>query len=178
MNKPEPISMAVYRQKIFDLAMQIDRTTANNTNVVCRLIDLADYPVVPIEFNNSNTSIKTKNIKKKLLFWDNGGEMDTPLAFVKLPAIPLQSVLTWFDTMYGNTDQDIKDWSVEFQILTRMLLCENALIINPQHLQIDEVLPELTAILGPVASAVYLKARDLSEVHLHEIYNADNSKLS
>ena len=177
MNKPEPISMAVYRQKIFDLAMQIDRTTVNNTDIVCRLIDLSDYPVLP-DKSDMTTNTSTKNIKKKLLFWDNGGEMDTPLAFVKLPVIPLQNVLTWFDTMYGNTDQDIAAWSVEFQILTRMLLCENALILNPQHLEIDEVLPELTAILGPVASTVYLKARDLSEVHLREVYTADNSKLS
>lgn len=178
MNKPEPISMAVYRQKIFDLAMQIDRTTMNNTDIVCRLVDLSDYPVVGDKDNNANTSTKLKNIKKKLLFWDNGGEMDTPLAFVKLPTVPLQAVLTWFDTMYGNTDADIEDWSVEFQILTRMLLCENALIINPQHLQLDEVLPELTAVLGPAASAVYLKARDLSEIHLSEVYNANNSELS
>ncbi len=167
MNKPEPISMAVYRQKIFDLAMQIDRTTENNTDVVCRLVDLSDYPVIPDSDKPFAVNTSTRNIRKKLLFWDNGGTMvANPLVFVKLPIVPRQAVLTWFDTVYGNTDQNIEDWSVEFQILTRMLLHENALLINPQHLQLDEVLPELAEILGPRAFAVYSKARNLPEEYL------------
>lgn len=177
MNKPEPISMAVYRQKIFDLAMQIDRTTENNTDVVCHLIDLSDYPVIPDSGKPFAVNTSTRNIRKKLLFWDNGGTMvANPLVFVKLPIVPRQAVLMWFDTVYGNTDQNVEDWSVEFQILTRMLLHENALLVNPQHLQLDEVLPELAEILGPVAFAVYSKARNLLEEYLRETYVA-NTKL-
>lgn len=42
-----------------------------------------------------------------------------------------------FDTWYGDTDQETTKWALEYQLLTRMLVKENALILNPKHLELD-----------------------------------------
>lgn len=42
-----------------------------------------------------------------------------------------------FDTWYGDTDQETTKWALEYQLLTRMLVKENALILNPKYLELD-----------------------------------------
>lgn len=46
-------------------------------------------------------------------------------------------LLEYFDAAYGNTDQDLADWAPEYQMISRMLLYEKAVIINPKRLQVD-----------------------------------------
>ena len=36
-----------------------------------------------------------------------------------------------------NTNQETTKWALEYQLLTRMLVKENALILNPKHLELD-----------------------------------------
>lgn len=61
-----------------------------------------------------------------------------PLLFVKIPSeLPICSVLKKLDELYGDTPQETTDWALEYQLWARMLLHENAMLLNPKHLSTD-----------------------------------------
>lgn len=78
--------------------------------------------------------------------------IDYPLVFVKLYLSDEQvnNILHYFDGLYGDTDQDTTVWALEFQLLTRMLICEKALLVNPYYLDLDSeaLLTTLREIIG------------------------------
>lgn len=109
-----------------------------------------------------------KNILSKLSFWryDEYEEINYPLAFVPLPVLmptDIVNVLCWFDVMYGNTDQNTSTWALEFQLLTRMLVHDKALLINPKHLAMEDVEKELYDVLPASAYTLYMQARLLTQ---------------
>ena len=88
-----------------------------------------------------------------MLFWKNEKyeEMDYPLAFVELHNLrnkEIVEVLSKFDTLYGDTDQDTEEWALEFQVLTRLLVKHHAILINPKYLALNEAVEKFQRILG------------------------------
>lgn len=85
--------------------------------------------------------------------------IDYPLVFVKLNLTDEQvnNILLYFDGLYGDTDQDTTVWALEFQLFTRMLLCEKALIVNPYFLDLDSeaLLKTLRVIIGESNFVLY-----------------------
>lgn len=66
----------------------------------------------------------------------------TPLFFLDMGTHKIApehkvEILTILDFLYGETDQETTDWALEYQLWTRMLLCDNALLINPQYLDME-----------------------------------------
>lgn len=100
----------------------------------------------------------------QLYYYSEDEYREQPLAFVALyDAMPNFSLtvllLREFDQWYGDTDQDVKTWAVEYQLLARMLLNHGALILNPRYLALDEVLPAVLDILNPHQKELYLMSR-------------------
>lgn len=61
-----------------------------------------------------------------------------PLLFVKIPSeLPICSILKKLDELYSDTPQETTDWALEYQLWARMLLHENAMLLNPKHLATD-----------------------------------------
>ena len=73
----------------------------------------------------------------------------------------LVNLLKLFDELYGNTDQDLNEWAAEFQVLTRMLIHHNALLLNPVYLEVDKrtLLDILMAIPCQRDRELYMDAR-------------------
>ncbi len=103
-----------------------------------------------------------------------------PLAFVTLGDLSpdtLTKLLRQFDSWYGNTFQETTDWALEYQVMSRMLLWDNALVVNPRYLDLEpviEVLYELLDGISPAAKAVYAQARKLSPDDIMELWKKDN----
>ena len=69
-----------------------------------------------------------------VLFAELGG--DKPLTMEQR-----YKLIKLFDSWYGNTDQRVSEWALEFQLLTRMLIDSNtkgALLINPKFLAYED----------------------------------------
>lgn len=99
----------------------------------------------------------------KYILWNYKEYAMTPLGF--LPIRPLDSedklallrnILLW----YEDTDQETEDFSLEFEVVSRMLLFDDAVIINPRYLQLSDVLEILLDFMGEDERAEYLYARE------------------
>ncbi len=129
-----------------------------------------------------NNEKKTVKHYDNLYFWAMYEYANRPLCFIKLtkdkchiPDSTTTQLLTLFDKWYGSTDQETTAWAVEYQLLARMLLTSNALLVNPKYLDLDSVCDsensivprELTDILfetlGSKTFAAYRWARTLTQ---------------
>lgn len=95
----------------------------------------------------------------QILVYDNGKYADSPLYFFRLRNgmfTPQYSaicrLLYKLDEWYGNTEQEVEEWALEYQLWARMLLSSNtpAIMLNPRYLLIADVLSEITEILGDI----------------------------
>ena len=71
----------------------------------------------------------------------NKDDEDDNYAFLPInieASVSIIKLLKMFDELYGNTAQNLSDWAAEFQLITRMLIHHNAILVNPIHLEIDE----------------------------------------
>lgn len=57
-------------------------------------------------------------------------------------------ILAALDEWYGNTEQETTEWALEFEIWARFLLLDGGLILNPQHLALEEVKDEFLELLN------------------------------
>ena len=116
--------------------------------------------------------------EQSLIFWANYEYENRRLCFVrledKLPAEAIVRILRLFDLWYGSTDQETTDWALEFQLLARMLLSDNALLVNFKYLELpDECLDELTNILSDVDSELgnqYRRAFAMTQEQIDSLY--------
>ena len=110
-------------------------------------------------------------------FWDyEGYEGKKPLFFLHLPGLTnldIVKLLQTFDVFYGNTMQETTEWALEYQVLTRMLIHEQSLLVNPTFLDIseEEVLQEILACLPDAAKQAYLKARQLGDEEVQRLFD-------
>lgn len=79
---------------------------------------------------------------------------DSPLflLYVGIPEVPnAGGILAALDEWYGTTEQETMEWALEFEIWARAMLLYGGLILNPQHLALDEVKEEFLELLcdGP-----------------------------
>lgn len=65
-----------------------------------------------------------------------------PLFFIPLPSLTVEQhfqLIKLFEGWYGDTDQDVSTWAVEFELIVRMLCYETcALVINPMYLEMND----------------------------------------
>ena len=99
-----------------------------------------------------------------------------PLFFLHLPGLTnldIVKLLQTFDVFYGNTMQETTEWALEYQVLTRMLIHEQSLLVNPTFLDIseEEVLQEILACLPDAAKQAYLKARQLGDEEVQRLFD-------
>lgn len=103
--------------------------------------------------------MEVKKCTPTLLTWDNGGDLTPALEFVCLDDLndrQIMALLRQLDVLYGCTDQDIEEWACEFQIATRMLLFQKALVLNPQYLELSN---ELDCLLGADMAKIWHEVR-------------------
>lgn len=85
----------------------------------------------------------------------------TPLYFIELPEVSAEqrfALIKQFEEWYGDTDQDVSYWALEFELLTRMLCYDTAaLIINPKFLELDDNMYQI------IGNIVYPKLFDTIE---------------
>lgn len=136
-----------------------------STIVVSMGFDTFKWEIVPIAMEDSKATLLANIIE-----WNDGELAHQPLHFLNFAAIgyPLSDqtilqLLRFFDEKYGDTDQDTKDWALEYQILARNLLCCNALILDPQMLILDDCSRDLLRLLNFDQRLMYSQARMLVE---------------
>ena len=76
------------------------------------------------------------------------------------------------ETLYGDTNQKLEDWAVEYEVISRLLIHRKAVILNPQFLDLGN---ELDYILGKDMAELWHKNRDkiLAEKDEGGEYNDD-----
>lgn len=86
-----------------------------------------------------------------LLSYDRYDYQDRPLYFSKVQLSESQQLqlIFKFNEWYGNTDQATTVWALEYEIIVRMILA-GYLVINPFHLEIDDVKKEIEAIINHI----------------------------
>ena len=99
---------------------------------------------------------------KKILKYNHYEFDENPLYFVMLEMDTEQrmSLLCAFDIWYGDTDQDTDDYALEFAIVTRNIIHNGAVILNPKHLDITDVMDEFIQYLPGKSRSDYLCALD------------------
>lgn len=115
-----------------------------------------------------------------LFFRANYGYEERPMCFVKLSPLTekaMVAILSRFDEWYGDTEVDTPDRAVEYQLLSRMLLREGALLINPAHLDCMDVNPvvELLAQFSDSAAATFKIVAQLTSEEIQIIYELDET---
>lgn len=99
----------------------------------------------------------------KIYVYDHYMYKYNPLFFVHIEELEQEAfletkakMLTFLDSQYGDTEQETLDWALEYQILTRMLLKEGSLLLNPRYILMEEIQDELFRILadGPSGNRV------------------------
>ncbi len=114
---------------------------------------------------------------KRYHFWClyEYGQKNYPLLFVHLPHLnnrDIVELLRVLDVNYGNTEQETTDWALEYQVLTRMLIHEKALLVNPLHLDLSEedAMAELLETLPEDDRDIYIAARQLGQEEILEMF--------
>lgn len=133
---------------------------------------------------------KKFDLSNRLYFWGFYQYEAHPMCFVKLlegdeklSNDAVVELLYLFDEWYGNTEQETTDWALEYQLLSRMLLNDGALLVNPRYLDLDfeagsHVPSELSKILKSVglkAHDVYVQARALTQKQINQMYIRENA---
>lgn len=79
-----------------------------------------------------------------------------PLYFIKIRLDTDERVrlLRQFDLWYADTDQETKQYALEFAVIVRMLL-DNAVVLNPKYLALGEVLDELLSLIPDSKRKLY-----------------------
>ncbi len=118
-----------------------------------KIVDVEIYLDLENSLDGTATILSNKNVLgEAAIFAFNSYEYAEPLYFVELPKISAYqkiTLLAMFDTWYGDTDQETTKWALEYQLLTRMLVKENALILNPKHLELDlDILEKIKNIIS------------------------------
>ena len=78
-------------------------------------------------------------------------------------------LLQLLDELYGDTNQETPVWALEFQVMTRMLVHERALLINPLYLNLGEC-DALLPVFTPEQQALYLQAQALTQDEINSRY--------
>lgn len=158
-----------------DCFMRYTKTLNRN-----ELISLLDTIIKSLP--NSDTDAESPDPRKDLLFWANYEYEDAPLAFVKLdtvlPSDSMVKILRLFDRWYGNTDQDAPVWATEYQLLARMLLTSNAMLINPKYLDmsdLDQDYETMLFALGDRNAKKYEAALAITAEELAGIYQMEEA---
>ncbi len=117
---------------------------------------------------NAHSREGAEQIIQKIL-WENflirnGADLTDKYVFMPICIEAKQvlvNLLKLFDELYGNTDQELNEWAAEFQVLTRMLIHHNALLLNPVYLEVDKrtLLDILMAIPCQRDRELYMDAR-------------------
>ena len=125
------------------------------------------------------THIHDPGIEKlPLLFWCHYDYEDRqhPLAFLDFYGAGMDlresqviRLLQLLDELYGDTNQETPVWALEFQVMTRMLVHEKALLINPLHLNLSEC-DALLSVFTPEQQALYLRAVSLTQDYINNRY--------
>lgn len=76
-------------------------------------------------------------IKEPLFFLETRGIMTEKLKLDLIAA---------FEEWYGSTDQETTEYALEFEIIVRMII-NNAVVLNPTHLDIVAVLDDICSLL-------------------------------
>lgn len=103
-----------------------------------------------------------------------------PLFFIELPNLcdrHIVQLLKVFDELYGDTDQDTTEWALEYQLLTRLLITEKMLLVNPKHLDLSDEDVIQAVLAASTDTAIYLSARTISHkdiLMLYEEYSSGN----
>ena len=117
-------------------------------------------------------------------FWAYGEYKNHPLCFVGIGnPTPEQviRILRQYDEWYGNTDQNTEDYALEYQILARMLLCDNKLLVNPKYLDaaepevvswLDNMLLEISTPTTQDGFTAYALARRLTQAEIDSLYSS------
>lgn len=97
------------------------------------------------------------------------------LLFVSLDNIPADKItyevtleqrariLKRLNSLYGDTPQETTEWALEYELWCRMLLMQNALCLNPKHLDItcdaelSEVVEQILLELPTMAGIKYMR---------------------
>lgn len=87
----------------------------------------------------------------ELVSYDRYDYQGRPLYFSKVQLSESQKLqlIFKFNEWYGNTDQATTVWALEYEIIVRMILA-GYLVINPFHLEIDDVKKEMEAIIAHI----------------------------
>lgn len=83
---------------------------------------------------------------------------DYPLYFIKirLDSDERIKLLRQFDLWYAGTDLETRQYALEFAVIVRMLL-DNAIVLNPKYLALNEVLGELLLLISDSKRKLYLE---------------------
>ncbi len=81
---------------------------------------------------------------------------DYPLYFIKIRLDKDERVrlLQQFDLWYAGTDQETKQYALEFAVIVRMLL-DDAIVLNPKYLALGEVLDEMLSLIPDSKRKLY-----------------------
>lgn len=99
-----------------------------------------------------------------------------PLLFVDLPHLDNRDIvclLQLFDELYGNTNQETTAWALECQLLTRMLVTEKQLLVNPKYLDVSDLenMRQIWRVLPAEDRPVYMvAARILEQERIQRMY--------
>ena len=101
-----------------------------------------------------------------------------PLFFVHLDGLSnldVVKLLGEFDLLYGDTAQETTEWALEYQVLTRMLVHEKSLLVNPTFLDISEkdALQKILDCMPDEAKTVYQEARRLSDEEIQKLFTEE-----
>lgn len=123
---------------------------------------------------------KTPEDEDRLFTWKEYqyDDMDWPLIFVQLSSLTPQqkiSLLKIFDEAYGNTDQDTDHWTLEYQVLTRMLLHESALIANPYFVDITDrrLLIKIGDCIGEANKEKFFRYKNISQKRAEALHASE-----
>lgn len=125
---------------------------------------------IPLEINGINYG------KGSFWMYYEYEDENYPLLFVELPHLNNRDIvclLRLFDKLYGDTNQETTEWTLEYQLLTRMLVTEKQLLVNPKYLDLSDTegIDVLNAI--PVEDrSRYLSARNITPEQVQRMHGA------
>lgn len=96
-----------------------------------------------------------------------------PLFFIELPNLcdrHIVQLLKVFDGFYGDTDQETTEWALEYQLLTRLLITEKMLLVNPKYLDLSDENVIHAVLDAGTDEHIYLSARALSQGDILKAY--------
>lgn len=105
----------------------------------------------PLEEDETATIIlksDTETVHTAVTTYAHYEYQNNPLFFIPVGLNDISRLLLIkkFDEWYGNTNQCTPYWALEFQLVVRMLLCDY-LIVNPQYLELDEIIIHIQDII-------------------------------